>query len=219
MSLDLIVMDMDDTVYLERDYVKSGFQAVDRWIRERVGVDGFLEFAWSQFEQGARGDIFDRALKQMTLSDAFDIQELVERYRQHTPEIWLTEDSVNFLEGLEKRVPLALITDGPPTSQRNKVLALGLGQYLDETVITFEHDESWHKPNADSFVHLQKRFRASSHGCIYIGDNPVKDFRAPVALGWQTLRIRRPGGLHYELDSSIDQLEMLPGRSWLDERL
>ena len=51
---------------------------------------------------------------------------------------------------------------------------------------------------------------------VYVGDNPAKDFVAPRALGWRTVRVRRHGQLHHEVPSgddvdveitSLDQLE------------
>ena len=31
---------------------------------------------------------------------------------------------------------------------------------------------------------------------VYVGDNPVKDFVAPNAMGWTTIQIVRDGGIH-----------------------
>ncbi len=40
----------------------------------------------------------------------------------------------------------------------------------------------------------------SSGQCVYIADNPLKDFIAPAALGWMPLiRVRRAGALHADL--------------------
>jgi putative hydrolase of the HAD superfamily len=45
-------------------------------------------------------------------------------------------------------------------------------------------------------LHIQDALGAAPERCIYIGDNPAKDFRAPKALGWRTLRVRHPQGEH-----------------------
>lgn len=219
MSLDLVVIDLDDTVYLEREYVRSGFLAVAELIEDRAGILGFSDLAWNLFLHGVRGDIFDRVLKQLKLTEEFDVQELVECYRHHDPDIAMAEDAIRFLDGLGKRVPLALITDGPPVSQRRKILALGLDRYLDETVVTYESGTSWHKPNPAAFLHVQAQFDAKASCCIYLADNPAKDFHAPRELGWLSLRIRRPGSLHFLEDSSVDEADAFPGKSWIDERV
>jgi len=44
-----IVLDLDDTLYLERDYVRSGFKAVDQWLRMHKSFNDFYEEAWRLF--------------------------------------------------------------------------------------------------------------------------------------------------------------------------
>jgi putative hydrolase of the HAD superfamily len=36
---------------------------------------------------------------------------------------------------------------------------------------------------------------------IYVADNPKKDFLAATALQWETVRVRRPEGLHAACDA------------------
>ena len=40
--------------------------------------------------------------------------------------------------------------------------------------------------------------------CAYVADNPVKDFAGPKGLGWTTVRVRRPQGLHQRVPSGED---------------
>ena len=78
----VITFDLDDTLYLERDFVRSGFVAADGWVRDRFAVAGFFDRAWALFEAGRRGDIFDRALSALHIrtSPAL-VQHLVGIYR------------------------------------------------------------------------------------------------------------------------------------------
>ena len=46
----LFVLDLDDTLYLEWDYVRSGFLAVDRWLSHHLGLKCFFESACELFE-------------------------------------------------------------------------------------------------------------------------------------------------------------------------
>jgi putative hydrolase of the HAD superfamily len=39
---------------------------------------------------------------------------------------------------------------------------------------------------------------------VYVADNPAKDFVAPRALGWATVRVRRAGSLHQRVESGPD---------------
>jgi len=63
----VLVFDLDDTLYPECDYVRSGFAAVDRWLREHRGVTGFSEIANAHFRGGRRGNIFDLSLEELGL--------------------------------------------------------------------------------------------------------------------------------------------------------
>ena len=58
-----IAFDLDDTLLLERDFVRSGFAAVDRALDEWFDIDyDWLGNLWDGFESGVRGDAFNRVL-------------------------------------------------------------------------------------------------------------------------------------------------------------
>ena len=198
MSRRLVVLDIDDTLYLERDYVRSGFSAVDRLVGDSLGAHGFLASAWRLFELGHRGNVFDLALRELGVkSDEYYMQQLVAAYRAHKPEITLTTDSAEFLERLSGSATVAVVTDGPVASQTAKIDALGLRFIADELVVTAERGTDWHKPSAKAFQYLQNLFGVEGSDCVYYGDNPTKDFLGPRSLGWKAVRVRRWGGLHF----------------------
>lgn len=55
MMIKAIVFDMDDTLYKEKDYVVSGFKAVDDWIKEKYKKTGFYNIAIQLFDSGKEG--------------------------------------------------------------------------------------------------------------------------------------------------------------------
>ena len=90
MKLKAILFDLDDTLYLERDFVKSGFRAVARWLQHENGLpekDTFTRL-WSLFTSGERGDLFDRLLGDDLKKKAL-VNDLVSVYREHEPKISL----------------------------------------------------------------------------------------------------------------------------------
>lgn len=208
MSRQLVVLDIDDTLYLERDYARSGFYAVDEYL-SRLGVNGFGDAAWQAFLDGVRGRIFDVALE--AVGAQFPVGDLVAVYRQHRPDIQLLPDARDFLNAAVGRVDLAVVTDGPVASQRAKIEALGLSEWIGELVVTSERGSDWPKPSTRSFAYLQDLFGVRSEDCVYYGDNPAKDFLGPVALGWDAVRVRRPGGLHYLNDDGGGSLRTIDG--------
>jgi putative hydrolase of the HAD superfamily len=201
----VIVFDVDDTLYLERDYVRSGFHAVGEVARERLGIANFADAAWELFESGARGDIFDRVLRKGGFAPApTTVREMVDIYRSHPPAIHLAPDARECLAALAGRYKIAVITDGPAISQRAKLTALGASAWSAATIVTDELGPGCGKPNPMAFRLVQEAMGVEPRACTYVADNPAKDFRAPHALGWGTIRCRRPEGLHRDSPSGND---------------
>jgi putative hydrolase of the HAD superfamily len=213
-----IALDMDDTLYLERDYVRSGFRAVDEWLAAHYDFNGFFQEAWRLFESGARGTIFDHVLETRDIHDSQIIQKMVNVYRRHEPDIQLLPDARRFLEKFDK-TNLALITDGPAVSQWAKINALNLENHIGLIIVTENLGAGCGKPSSQAYLKAQGGCDPSS--CIYIGDNPRKDFQGPKSLNWKpSIRIRRVGSLHYDQPTPADCTEInsfdeLPGNQIL----
>ncbi len=192
----LIVLDLDDTLYLERDYVRSGFEAAERVLAaERPDLaSGFAASAWAHFEAGGRHRVFGRLLAARGCHDAALIARLVQAYRSHRPAIRLLADARDFLDRARGH-DLALLTDGPVEAQRAKIAALGLDRLVPRILITDAWDKRFRKPYPRAYRQLAAG--RLPRECLAIGDNPAKDFVVPLALGWQQpVRVRRPGSLH-----------------------
>lgn len=219
-QLRCIVFDVDDTLYLERDYARSGFEAVGEFLAQEYELQGFSDRAWELFEQGARGTIFDQVLSALGVEvSPARIRELVEVYRAHRPEIELLDDARHCLNALSARYRLAALTGGPIASQRAKVSALGLEQWCDPIIYAGQWGREFDKPHRRAFEELERRSGFSGSQCIYISDNPAKDFAAPKALGWHIARVRRPGGIYeaLEADAGMELEEFTGLGEWLRE--
>ena len=207
----MVVLDIDDTLYLERDYVRSGFAAVGRWACPELGITDFGERAWALFEAGVQGTIFDEALAACGVAPvpAGLVARLVEVYRAHAPEIVLQDDARAWLDtvgggSIGAHVVVAVLTDGPLASQRAKAEALGLARWADPIVFTEALGPGRGKPHPAAFELLEREIGLGGDRCVYVADNPAKDFAGPHGLGWRTVRIRRPGGLHVSVPSTGD---------------
>lgn len=202
-ALDLLVLDLDDTLFLERDYVRSGFAAAGAWVQARLGIPGFGERAWAAFEAGARRTVFDAVLQACGVrADAALVRQLVEVYRTHRPVLTLLPDARALLQEARARgLWLAGVTDGPAECQRAKAQALGLLDWLEPLLFTADWGAGYGKPHPRAFTTVQQGRGVRGRRCAYVADNPLKDFQAPHALGWHTVRVRREGGLHARLPS------------------
>ncbi len=221
---DVVAFDLDDSLYLERDYVRSGFRAVDEWATKNLGVSDFGRLAWAAFEDGARGTIFDTALLACGAQPTPEsIRRLVDVYRTHVPAIALAPDAIECLRRLSGRVRLAIVTDGPLQSQRAKVRALGLEALVDHVVFTEELGPGFAKPSPRAFELVEEHLAAAGERCVYVADNPAKDFAGPSIRGWRSIRIRRPDGLHHDVPGTtgvwleVTDLRPLPAAIGLNE--
>lgn len=198
-----VVFDLDDTLYLERDYVKSGFRAVAETAVKGTNVSADDAFAslWNEFTAGVRGSSFDALLELYPeLAQNIDVTVLVKRYREHAPDIsYLPEIEPLLAELQSLNVPLAVISDGPLVSQAAKAEALGVSRYADPVVLTDAWGQNFWKPHVRAFEHVAEAFGLPHEKLVYIGDNPIKDFHAPTALSWRSVRLRLPGQVREKL--------------------
>lgn len=191
----VLVFDLDDTLYLERDFAFSGFDAIDEFLQSRFGKQFVRQTCHRLFEAGVRGNIFDRALQQCGLDSGQEaIDELVKIYRSHQPVIALCADVQPFLAADSNKH--AIITDGPAKTQRAKISALGIEHHFGLIVATDELPEGMGKPHRRAFEDVMEWSGSNGASHVYIADNPAKDFIAPRLLGWLTVQIDRPGKIH-----------------------
>lgn len=204
-TIHTLVFDLDDTLYDERVFVASGFAAVDEWLRVKLGIKDFQPVAQGLFTEGIRGRIFDLALHRLGILASEElVAEMVAVYRQHEPCLQLSPEARNVLSWARReRIKLALVTDGISLVQRNKIAALGLAAYIDTLVISDElGGHAFWKPHKAPFLKVMSDIPGEREGFVYVADNPRKDFIAPRALGWRTLRLRRPGTEHWAYEAA-----------------
>lgn len=202
MSTLCIAFDVDDTLYLECDYVRSGLIAVGKWAAATLGINHFGEKAWELFERGSRGRLFQEALQMLGRSpEPVIVNRMVEIYRNHEPEISLLPDAIDCLRSLQHHAIISIITDGPLVSQRAKCRKLRLEEFCACIVCTDEWGVQFYKPHRRGFEFVKTQAGPGNFQFVYVGDNPLKDFGGPLSLGWDTVRVRRPRGLHFNKEA------------------
>ena len=192
-----VAFDLDDTLYPEREFVFSGFEAVDKWLQEKHSVHGFADVARKIFYTGRRGKIFDEVLPLLGVEPKPNLlASLVEVYRTHEPTLTLFSDAREILEWAAPRFRLALITDGYAEVQARKIRALGLESLISCQIITDELGRAHWKPSPVPYRRVMANYPGPASGYLYVADNPRKDFIGAKQLGWKTIRMRRPEGEH-----------------------
>ena len=196
----LFIFDLDDTLYPEMDYVKSGFAAVSSHLAEREGRDPHetLRRLWAEFTV-ERKRVFDRLLASLATARV-TVSDLVEVYRAHQPRLKLRPGMGALLGRLGKCTYAAVLTDGLISVQRFKVEALHLTELVPNILYTDAFGRQAWKPSPVGFKYLLDHFRVAAQDALYIGDNPEKDFVAPRVLGMHTVRLRLRDQLHYRIE-------------------
>jgi len=205
-SARLIAFDLDDTLYPELAFVRSGFRAVARVVEERFHCPGsFYDLLWDIFSAGMRRRTLDEALQQAGFSsDENTVAELVRIYRSHMPDIALYPDAREALKALQGHKRIGLITDGYLETQQNKFAALQLDRYIDKAIFTDAAGREAWKPSPWGYQQLMEHFSLPGTQCVYVGDNGLKDFSGAQALGWITFKIVRNEGLYKDAGGVAD---------------
>ena len=195
-----IIFDLDDTLYDEIDYCRSGFVAAAEFLAGQVdapSAERFFAALWRQFTSGNRSRTFNAALDELGVGyDQRRIGKLIDVYRNHVPKIELPPDSRDVLTELSTKYTLALLTDGFLPAQQLKVQALGIERYFAGIVYTEQLGRDCWKPSAAGFEKILQSLGVRPDGAVYVADNENKDFIAPNSLGFVTVQLIRRSRIH-----------------------
>ncbi|MGG0724430.1 HAD family hydrolase [Bacillus mycoides] len=201
MVIKAIVFDMDDTLYKEKDYVVSGFKAVDDWIKENYEKTDFYNIAIRLFNLGERKFLFNKTLEKLDIDyDEKLISKLIEQYRCHKPDIQLLDEADWVLNNLINSIKIGLISDGYLVAQERKISALKLKERVHSIILTDKLGKECWKPSKIPYEKISKELQVPHQQCVYIGDNLSKDFITAKKLKWLTIHINREDGIYYNLE-------------------
>lgn len=189
-----VVFDLDDTLYSEKEYVRSGYRHIANLLPQ---VENAEEKLWDAFRNGKA------AIDYVLSCEGIYSEELkakcLQAYRHQIPDIHLYDGIRELLTDLRNAgIQIGIITDGRPEGQRAKIKALGLEALVDSILITDElGGPQFRKPNDMAFRIMQMRLGIPFASMVYVGDNAEKDFQAPKMLGMQWVQFCNEDGLYY----------------------
>lgn len=190
----------------------------------------------------SREAILERAASQAGVSLTFDREDYIEAHRRHSGtesrrpvfEALVEEDAaaltkayretvgdalepawgaIEAVAKLRDRYPVGLLTDGPETTQRDKLHRLGWTDAFDEVVVTGAIDAP--KPDPTGFEVLCDRLEAPPGQTVYVGDNPDRDITGANAAGLVPIQVMYGGGPTAHPDAAAEiprtELSALPG--------
>ncbi|MCB9879735.1 MAG: HAD-IA family hydrolase [Planctomycetes bacterium] len=205
--LDAIFFDIDDTLFSTTVFAdKARRNAVDAMIRaglkaERKDAMRELEDVIVEFSSnyGSHFDkVLDRLGPQSTAGHnrAVIVAAGVVAYhatKENDLKVWDdVYDTLHWLAAKEKLVR-GIISAGITIKQAEKVVRLGILEFITPSAIFFTDQVGFSKPNPKLYRRVLERLSLDPGRCLYVGDNPTHDIDPCNDLGWTTARIRRSG--------------------------
>ncbi len=199
-NIKLFVFDLDDTLYDETEFVIGGFRCVaDALAPDNSTLSENLFQQMKQLYLQKRRDIFQVILGELGLfPDEQKVRELINIYRTADRSLTLFADAKRLISNIKRKgKQIAILTDGFFEAQQTKIKLLQLDSIVDKIIYTDELGKEFWKPSTKGFEILEQEFGTYSSENIYIADNEEKDFFAPNVLGWITVKVKRPNGIHF----------------------
>ncbi len=187
----IIIFDLDETLYNEKNFVKSGFQKVAYFLEKNYNLNLNItnKFLLDTYNLKGRKKIFNKLLIKNKLYSKSLLVKLIYVYRNHKPNIKMSKSNLLFLETLSNKFKLYLVTDGNKIVQKNKIKALKISRFFKRIFITHQYGIKHSKPSLYCFARIKKLENCIWKDLIYIGDDPNKDFINLNKKGCITIRL------------------------------
>jgi putative hydrolase of the HAD superfamily len=208
-----LIVDLDDTLYARREFLRSGFRAVAVHAASAHGIDAVPLFA--TMERALSEGESSKALQRLCTEHALphvDVQSLLQIFRDHTPVLTLDDDVAPALRRMRAGGwRIVVLTNGLPSVQERKLTALGVAALVDHVVYA-EQFAPKGKPAPDTFRQALGRLGLPAARCVCVGDDPINDIAGARAVGLRTIRLTRHTDLtpKREADSVARHFDEVP---------
>lgn len=216
----VICFDLDDTLCKEIDFLKSAYREIassatlmctQKSVPREMLEEKAYETMLKSYVDGTNA--FEALNAYLGLE--IPVAEILRMYREHKPQISLSEETRVTLDRLQREgVLMGIVSDGRELTQWNKIRALGLTKWMDERCIIINSSADCFKPNPygyERFVSaVRARYGEHELSFTYVGDNLKKDFIWPNKNGWQTICLKNDGRNIHPQDFEHTSKEALP---------
>lgn len=196
-----VAFDLDDTLYKEIDFLRSGYRTVAEFIEKKIALSGLYEQMIQDYQE--RKDVFQNVVD--ISCGAISKEDLLDLYRKHIPYITLNQNARFCLDSLYQRgIPMGIVTDGRSITQRNKIKALGVDKWIPEENWIISENIGFEKPCQENYLYFEKKY--PNYKYYYVGNNPKKDFRGANELGWTTICLLDSGEEIHPQNFDLEQI-------------
>lgn len=193
-AIEGIVLDLDETLLSCAEWTVPALE----FGAAKLGLDSQrvweLATKYVQERQAADAGIYNHVLLMCGQSDtAMNIRALVAWANQYVPppgSISLLPGAREALERLGRRYRLGIIADGPVQCQQAKIRTTS----LDRLVVSIVYSDAIdgihsRRPDPRPFRAALNELGTRATHTLFVGDNPIRDFRRPRIMGFLTVRV------------------------------
>lgn len=187
-----VTFDLDDTLYDQSCWLDGAWREVGQVADAAFGVprdETFLLLKAASAAGSGRGNIINSVFPELRPEQIELLVRAFHGYRASALEPF--PGAVATLRLLRSRgIPLALITDGQPAGQHNKIDALGIRSLFDVITVSDEYGREYRKPHQRPFLETARALGVSRQRIVHVGDRWEKDVRGATDAGYLgTIRI------------------------------
>jgi putative hydrolase of the HAD superfamily len=190
---EVVLFDLDDTLYPEHQFVDGGFRAVAGLLAglSDRSEPALTERLWALHRVQGRGRLFDTLLAELGLDAPELVPACVLRYRTHPPRLRPFPGVVDLLDGLRGAgIRCGLVSDGNAAVQARKLAALpDVAGRLDVEVFTDLLGPGLGKPSPVGYRVACLLLGVAPGRAVYVGNDPRKDFAGARAAGLASIRV------------------------------
>lgn len=216
-KLRALFLDIDDTLFSTSDFARSARRnAMEAMVRMGLGVT--VEEALAELYEviGEFGpnypSHYDRLLRRLPQdvlphgNNALLVAAAIAAYHDTKQRsLFPFRDVPDVLERISKHTDLTLgcITEGIEIKQSEKLVRLGVLEWIDPDAIFISDRIGISKPNVKLYQRALDVVGVEPAEAMYVGDHPIKDVGPVKRLGMVAVRHRWVGGKYAPVDSEV----------------
>lgn len=193
-----IVFDLDDTLIFHKSWIHDKLYStlqIHKEIFEKYSIDSneVVNYGHCLVDEGYAPVLFDKLCDKFGL-DSYKLL-FIETYRNHQPKtIEVYNDVLTTLSYLKKKYKLAILTDNPVVSQKQKINVFPYADYFD--AIVYSNEYKINKPDALAFQTVTEKLGISADKLIMVGDNFYRDIAGAIKANYKyAFQINRKNSL------------------------
>lgn len=204
-----VVFDLDETLICQKSWMHGKLAAVLAALESRLApaqVERFHAEALRLIDEGPWPQLIDLALSRSSLP-AHLAPPLIELWRQAAPSaLELHQDAWALARALQQRgIKLALLSDNPAASQRQKIALLPADVHFQSIVLTDELSAP--KPDPRGFLAAAEGLGLVPERVLMVGDSPWRDALGALAAGYAaTVLVQRRGSMSNPMRELFESL-------------